>query len=604
MKIRILLALLLMTITVSAQKLIVDGWRLQTNAAITGTLSVSNAFIGQGNAQFFQNVASAGSGQFIGNGASVTNILHGFITPYDVGAVGDGVTDDSAALQKWLFIACSSNFIAFLPPAPGGSYACSTTLLITNGMNHINIMGAGGAMFNSDGSTVSPSCIKFTTQNDGLRITNAQSNVRIDGIRLTNSAAYTFSTHGLWFDGNGTDSDNSLVRNCSVQGFGRGLMLSSVADTTVENCSFGVNGIGVEIAGGTYANPPIINQVRIIASQLSYNYTNQLHMTNAGQYVLVQSCDISPQPGASDAAVRIERSAFVTLSEMHIEPYSGKPCIVVTDNGAGVGGTILNLNNFATSLDGTSPGANSYSVVATNATMTLVNATFSDVADGSLPMLISGDFSGMRSDRAFKARFIVAGNILTNTIPGSMIHANNSGTLANNAGENLLTMLYNDFDAGSGAYINSYFMIGARLFDQFGNNGIQPIDMFQYAKDGAISGTGIGITNTSGLVLYGGSLGGMCKTNLATTAISMTTPVALLPVAVNTTFTALTGVDITKTMCQHVLTMVTNSAAGTITLTMPANVFSVGSLTVTRFSHVDWWVYASLRTNAIVTPIN
>jgi hypothetical protein len=97
-------------------------------------------------------------------------------------------------------------------------------------MNQINIQGAGGAMFVSDGATLSAACIKFTTQGDGIRVTNVQSNARFDGFRWTNSAAYAYTTKGFWFDGNGTDSDCVSMTHCSGSGFGKGLMLSSVSD--------------------------------------------------------------------------------------------------------------------------------------------------------------------------------------------------------------------------------------------------------------------------------------------------------------------------------------------------------------------------------------
>jgi hypothetical protein len=39
----------------------------------------------------------------------------GYVTPQMYGAVGDGVTDDSAALKAWLFYGCSSNWVCYLP---------------------------------------------------------------------------------------------------------------------------------------------------------------------------------------------------------------------------------------------------------------------------------------------------------------------------------------------------------------------------------------------------------------------------------------------------------------------------------------------------------
>lgn len=548
----------------------------------------------------------------IGNGSGLTNILGGYITPYDVGAAGDGSTDDTAALQKWLFIACSSNFVAFLPPAKGPTtdahgtfYKITDVLLITNGMNHINIKGAGGAVHVSDAPLTGCRIKQFGTGKDGIVITNVQSSIHIENLMMDAlPAAYTATSRGIAFDGNGQDSDCSTVKGVGIQGYGKGLFLASVADTEVSGCSFGNNGDGVILTNGTYTLPaPVLNQIYFRGCQFSYNYSNQVHICY-GAYIDIGNCDISPQVGASGYAVFIDGHGQLSIHDMHIEPYNGKAAIVATDQGNGPGSVILTLRDMGVSGDGNGSTANTYSIIATNATMFLQNAQLGNASDNFFQILCAGDLANVRSDIGWNARIISGGNKITNIIGGAgNIGMMNQGSLSASIKEGDLKRVFSDYDPGQGAYILSGLYFGSRTFDFDGSLTVTILDLLSYYKDRTVNGAGLGVTNASGLVLYGGSQGGACATNLATVAPNFTVPVSLLPVAVNTTFTAPAGVDVTGKLCQHVVMLVTNSAAGTITLTMPANARSVGSTTVTRLSHLDWWVYAQKFTNCLITPI-
>lgn len=120
-----------------------------------------------------------------------------------------------------------------------------------------------------------------------------------------------------------------------------------------------------------------------------------------------------------------------------------------------------------------------------------------------------------------------------------------------------------------------------------------------------VDGVPVDITDYTGNITFPAST--FYPTNLATAAPNMRVPWSILPVAVSTTFTPLTGVDTTGRYMQIAKMYVTNSAAGTITLTMPANVVSVGSTTVTRRSILEWQVWSGgglAATNCIITPIN
>lgn len=90
-------------------------------------------------------------------------------------------------------------------------------------------------------------------------------------------------------------------------------------------------------------------------------------------------------------------------------------------------------------------------------------------------------------------------------------------------------------------------------------------------------------------------------TNLGTAAIDCSIPVSDFSTAVNVTFTAPVNFDPWGITYEHVYQIITNSAAGTITLTAPANARLTGTTTVTRMCQVEWWIKIGKWTNGVVT---
>src|SRR6266481_817204 len=77
------------------------------------------------------------------NLVAAVNTRNGWVTPYDFGAAGDGITDDTVALQQWLNVAEASNYVAYLAPARGNYYMITDTLWATNSQG-LRLIGAGG----------------------------------------------------------------------------------------------------------------------------------------------------------------------------------------------------------------------------------------------------------------------------------------------------------------------------------------------------------------------------------------------------------------------------------------------------------------------------
>ncbi|MCA8247941.1 hypothetical protein LGN12_12265 [Burkholderia multivorans] len=117
-----------------------------TAGAFSGVLPVANGGTG---------ISALGSGVQTGLGASVNsgngfvtyaqNALSGAgITPYAYGAVGDGVADDTTALQNWLNASAASGLTAF---CSAGTYKITASLNL-NSNNAYKIAGPGGSACN------------------------------------------------------------------------------------------------------------------------------------------------------------------------------------------------------------------------------------------------------------------------------------------------------------------------------------------------------------------------------------------------------------------------------------------------------------------------
>lgn len=90
-------------------------------------------------------------------------------------------------------------------------------------------------------------------------------------------------------------------------------------------------------------------------------------------------------------------------------------------------------------------------------------------------------------------------------------------------------------------------------------------------------------------------------TNLGSAAIDCSIPECDISTAVGITFTSPVNFDGMQKQYENPLMHITNSAAGTITLTAPANARLFGSTTVTRMSDVQWRIKIGFWTNGFIT---
>jgi hypothetical protein len=244
-----------------------------------------------------------------------------FSTPQQFGAKGDGVTDDTAALQNWITDASVATKSALLPPAPGGFYKITHELTVPNG---IHLAGGGGGKHATSGPYTSKSHIRqFTPGQNGLHLLNAIDSIHIDNVVISAAPPgnYTNACCGIFFDGGAPDSDCSILEQVLVMGFGTGVNIASAADSSFRACSFGWNGTGVAING-------VANNITLESCQLSYNYGHQVYADSADN-LIIKGCDIAAETPESQG-LWIQNNVALILIGSRFEDYSTNAMMVAT----------------------------------------------------------------------------------------------------------------------------------------------------------------------------------------------------------------------------------------------------------------------------------
>lgn len=222
--------------------------------------------------------------------------LVGYVTPQDFGAVGDGVTDDTAAIQAALNAVNANGSSVFVPPA---SYKITSSLNIT--VTGTQIIGSGwGSQIIYDGNVVSPA-IKATGNVRAvirdLRI--SQTNVSHLGTALDMSQLNSSVADHLLIDasGSGVMPLNGIVLNAST-----------CLDNTISNCRINYGGnasSGINISGSS--NATTIQNTRLIP-QSDNASSSGIYVTNSTSTLITKAHVES----AAGFAVQLDTGAHAT----------------------------------------------------------------------------------------------------------------------------------------------------------------------------------------------------------------------------------------------------------------------------------------------------
>lgn len=264
-----------------------------------------------------------------------------FVSVKDYGAVGNGITDDSAAIQLALNAAAALGN-AFLWLAPAATYKCGSGLTIDT--NKVGIIGNGATL--SFASMTTGNAITITQSNVDGNVRNYLNHAHpIEGIVFVGPGVATTAVRCFYFNDNASPNiiSGGIVKNCSFVNFAKDVTLSSGAFcVTFEKCNFTIlsgtpSTYSVEIlAGGTNFGE------RNVFRDCMWNNRNFHFLQTAGDSdTYFDNCSLD-----GHARCMTLTGGLVTVANCHIESTED------TDNFFHVSGvnTILNILGGTTQI--------------------------------------------------------------------------------------------------------------------------------------------------------------------------------------------------------------------------------------------------------------
>lgn len=160
-------------------------------------------------------------------------IIDNEITPLQVGAYGDGVHDDTAALKTC--INAAKNYNVVLKSSHGAKYRVSETIVV----NSINIDFNNSTLLTND-NLEHLLTINSTNPGNYTHITNTYRNIILDGSNITGAVLYIAA-------------NKTLIEGCTINNIGSsGLQLFHGFENTVRKCN--INGDSTSICTGILIN--------------------------------------------------------------------------------------------------------------------------------------------------------------------------------------------------------------------------------------------------------------------------------------------------------------------------------------------------------------
>lgn len=218
-----------------------------------------------------------------------------FVSIKDFGAVGDGTTDDTAAIQAAVDYVCSTNISSlFFPFGSGERYKLTSTIIINRA--NIALIGNAGLSWTPNDTGYIFSNVSgltfFDFGNNSLTVMGAYGLYHMsfygggypyNGSLVNTQVAVKFS------DSSNGPSRNVPIRDCTFNGFYKAINL----DNTVVTDTIAPSWIDIQdcwLSGGTYAvygNPSIpqlglrfVNNISEQGAKISGNFSSHCEITN------------------------------------------------------------------------------------------------------------------------------------------------------------------------------------------------------------------------------------------------------------------------------------------------------------------------------------
>lgn len=287
--------------------------------------------------------------------------LAGYVTPQDYGAVGNGSTDDTVAINSAL-AAVSANGSTILFPS-GYTYKITSTLVPT--VNGTIIQGQGwGSQILYDGTVATTAIAPTGNIRCFLRdIRISQSNATHAGTTLDWSGCNTSVIEKVMIDGGGSGVSPSI---------GIKMNASTCHYNVVRDCRVGYGGTssqGIVIEGTAHANT--IDNTRFLAQSDDVN-SSGVYITNAHSTTLIRP-DVESAAGNgiwldTGANSTMIYNAYCDTNNINLKISSGviAPTVSGSTLQGGVTANIQDNGSISPSIVNAWPnsGSNSYSSVA------------------------------------------------------------------------------------------------------------------------------------------------------------------------------------------------------------------------------------------------
>lgn len=333
--------------------------------------------------------------------------LVGYVTPQDYGAVGDGVNDDTTAIQAALNAVATNGSTVFFPP---GIYLITASLVVNN--SGTIIMGSGwGSQIRYDGSVVTAGAVNApaSTKRVFMRdIRISQTNASHVGTAIDASNFVNGVLERLLIDSGGnvgvapligvqmnaSTCHYNVIRECRISYGGatsRGISIIGTSHSnTVQDCRLLPIGDDVNSAGVYVTNA---HSTTLIHPDVESGAGNGIFLDTAahGTTIVNAYCEAMN--------INLKISSGVIAPTILGGTYESATTANTQDNGA-VGSIIMNAwPNSATStfsrvnFSGARAGGNLFSVTNTTGAPTSDNVSFTSqsAGDAAFGILVSGD---------------------------------------------------------------------------------------------------------------------------------------------------------------------------------------------------------------------
>jgi hypothetical protein len=244
--------------------------------------------------------------------------LRDVVSVKDFGAVGDGVTDDAAAIQLAINSLSASGGIVLFPP---GTYKLTATQTVSGTPCHIVLSGLQNVYLCGYGAIVQSTLIAPAIGNlgDVFRISSSN-NIVIEGFTVTTQFTRTvgastpsdFGCNAVTIDTSSSAAQNFSMRDVrvlSAMSLLRTLPAANrMRNVIVENCAIDVGYYGVNFQdNGDNVRIENLRTNRILRSYFVYGVSNHVvNYTSTGQDASFHDCLIQAQAGTitDDITVR------------------------------------------------------------------------------------------------------------------------------------------------------------------------------------------------------------------------------------------------------------------------------------------------------------